>query len=97
MALFDFRVVDTDALCYLSHSPAAVMASAEAEKKWKYCAAFSDHCATFTPLCFSVDGLASDETNSLLRHLVYSLSFKWDHSFSEILGWLHACLAGLDN
>ena len=35
--LFDIRVVDTDARSYLSHSPVAVLASAEAEKKRKYC------------------------------------------------------------
>ena len=33
MALFDICVVDTEALSYLSHSPAAVLASAEAENK----------------------------------------------------------------
>ena len=33
MALFDIRVVDTDARPYLSHSPSAVLASAEAENK----------------------------------------------------------------
>jgi len=33
MALFDIRVVDTDARSYLFHSPGAVLASAEAEKK----------------------------------------------------------------
>ena len=100
MALFDFRVVDTDALSYLSHSPAAVMASAEAEKKWKYCAAFLIIVLPSHLYVFWVDGFAGDETNSLLRHLVYSLSFKWDRSFSDILGWLHACLAkciGLGN
>ena len=31
MALFDIRVVDTDTRSYLSHSPVAVLASAEAE------------------------------------------------------------------
>ena len=55
MALFDFCVVDTDALFYLSHSPAAMLASAQAEKKRMYCSASSDHRATFTPLCFSVE------------------------------------------
>ena len=33
MALFDIRVVDTDAKSYLSHSPIAVLASDETEKK----------------------------------------------------------------
>ena len=31
MALFDVPVVDTDARSYLSHSPSAVLASAEEE------------------------------------------------------------------
>ena len=47
---------DTDAKSYLSHSPKAVLASTEGDKK-KYC----DACSTFTPLYFSVDGLAGDE------------------------------------
>ena len=44
MALFDIRIVDTDAMSYLSHSPAAMLASAEAEKKPAevYCATSSD-------------------------------------------------------
>ena len=95
MALFDIHVGDTDALSYLSNPPAAVLTSTKVEKKWKYCAASSDRRATFfTPLCFSVDGLAGDEVNSFLQHLACSLSVKWDHhSFSDILGWLCACLA----
>ena len=51
MASFDIRVVDTDARSYLSHSPSAVLASAEAEKKRKYCDACTKLRATFTPLC----------------------------------------------
>ena len=42
MALFDIRVVDTDAKSYLSHSPVAMLASAEAEKKRKYCDACTE-------------------------------------------------------
>ena len=70
MALFDIRVVDTDALSYLSHSPTAVLALAEAEKKRKYCTASPDHRATYLhTLCFLVDGLAGGEANSFLQHL----------------------------
>ena len=69
MALFDIRVVDTDARSYLSHSPSDVLASAEVEKKRKYCDASAERRATFTPLCFSVDGLAGDEAACFLKHL----------------------------
>ena len=76
MAWFDICVVDTDALCYLSYPPAAVLASAEAEKKWKYCAASSDQHATFTPLYFLVNGLAGDEASKFcdIWHVLYLLS-----------------------
>ena len=42
---------------------------------------------------FSVDGLAGEEANCFLRHLARHLSVVWDHSFNEILGWLHTHLA----
>ena len=73
MVLFDIRVVDTDAKSYLSHSPVVVLASAEAEKKRKYCDACTERRATFTPLCFSVDGLVGDEAACFLKHLGRSL------------------------
>ena len=52
-ALFDIRVVDTDARSYCAHSPHNVLGSAEVEKKRKYLQACQDQCATFTPLCVS--------------------------------------------
>ena len=71
MALFDIRVVDTDAKSYMSHSPVAVLAS---EKKRKYCDACTEHHATFTPSCFSVNCLVGDEAACFLKHLGKSLS-----------------------
>ena len=65
MALFDVRVLDTDAKSYLCHSPQSVLATAEREKR-KY----SDACAakhvSFTPLCFSVDGLMGVEAKTFM-------------------------------
>ena len=93
MALFDIRVVDTDARSYLSHSPSAVLASAEAEKKRKYCDACTECRATFTPLCFSVDGLVGDKAACLLKHLGRSLSSTWERHYGEVIRWLRAPLA----
>jgi len=86
MELFDIRVVDTDARSYLSHFPGTVLASAEAEKKRKYCDACTEHCATFTPLCFSVDGIVGDEAACFLKHLARSLSVTWERHYGEIIG-----------
>ena len=91
MALFDIRVVDTDARSYLSHSPVAVLASAE--KKRKYCDACTECRATFTPLCFSVDGLAGDEAACFLKHLGRSLAVTWECHYGEVIRWLQARLA----
>ena len=87
MVLFDIRVVDTDAKSYLSHSPVAVLASAEAEKKRKYCGVCTEHRATFTPLCFSINGLVGDEAACFLKHLGRSLSVTWEH-YGEVIRWL---------
>jgi len=85
MALFDIHVADTDTRHHLSHSPGAMLASAEAEK-WKYCDAFTEHHATFMPLCFSVDGLVGDEAACFLKHLARCLSVTWEHHYGEIIG-----------
>ena len=93
MALLDIHVVDTDARSYLSHSPSAVLASAEAEKKRKYCDCCTEHCAIFTPLCFSVDGLVGDKAACFLKHLGRSLSSTWERHYGEVIRWLRARLA----
>ena len=74
LVLFDICVVNTDAKSYLSHSPIAVLASAETEKKRKCCDVCTECHATFTPLYFSVDGLVGDEAACFLKHLGRSLS-----------------------
>ena len=90
MALFDIHVVDTDARSYLFHSLSAVLASAEAEKKRKYCDASTEHHATFTSLCFSVDGLVGDEAACFWKHLGRSLSSTWERHYGEVIRWLWA-------
>ena len=60
-ALFDIRVVDTDARSYCARSPHDVLGSAEVEKKRKYLQACQNRRATFTPLCVSVDGMLGSE------------------------------------
>ena len=56
-ALFDKRVVDTEAQSYLSKSPMDVLTLAGKEKRTKYSAACEERMDIFTPLCVSVDGI----------------------------------------
>ena len=86
-------MIDTDAQSYQSHSPQTVLASAEAEKKRNYSTSYSDHCPSFTPLCFSVDGLLDCEDDMFLKQLANRLFDTWDQSFLDVLCWVHLRLA----
>ena len=85
-------MVDTDDKSYLLHFPVAVLASAETEKKRKYCDSCTECCATFTLLCFSVDGLVGVKAACFLKHLGRSLSVTWEHHYGKLIGWLRARL-----
>ena len=92
-ALFDIRIIDTDAQSYLGRSPTQVMSFAENEKKRKYLDAAAARRAHFTPLCFSVDGVASSEAASFLKRLAYCLSAHWERSYADIMYWIRAQLS----
>ena len=92
-ALFDIRIIDTDAQSYLSQPPASVILTAENEKKRKYLDASVARRAHFTPLCFSVDGVAGSEAASFLRRLAICLSSRWERSFADVIFWIRARLA----
>ena len=92
-ALFDIHGIDTYAQSYQSHSPQTLLISAEAEKKCKYSTACSDHRASSTPLCFSVDGLLDCEADVFLKQMVNHLFDTWDQSFTDALLWIHLRLA----
>ena len=92
-ALFDIRIIDTDAQSYLGRSPTQVISVAESEKKRKYLDAAAARRAHFTPLCFSVDGVAGSEAASFLKRLVYCLSARWERSYADIMYWIRARLS----
>ena len=87
-ALFDVRVIDTDAKSYLRQSPQSVLATAEREKKRKYSAACMARHVNFTPLCFSIDGLMGTEAKTFLDRLGDSLATKWERPYSLVVHWL---------
>lgn len=87
-ALFDIRVVDTDAPSYVARSVTSVLKSAETEKQRKYTAACEVKHATFTPLVTSVDGVFAPQMTSFVKHMGEALADRWNKSLSTILGWL---------
>ena len=91
-ALFDIRVVDTDAQSYLHRTPGRVLLNVEVEKN-KYADACDTRCTHFAPLCFSIIGLVGSEATCYLKRMACRLSTQWDKSFAEVLGWIYARLA----
>ena len=91
-ALFDIRVVDTDAQSYSSRTPREVLKSAEKEKKMKYGEACEDRHSLFTPFCCSVDGLLGGEAEVFMKVVGERLANKWDKSYGEVMGWIRARL-----
>ena len=73
-ALFDVRVIDTDAQSYISHSVAVVLVGAEEEKKRKYRLAAEARHASFSPFVISVDGDLGKEVALFLGRIADWLS-----------------------
>jgi len=66
---------------------------AEAEKKSKYSQACHDRCATFTPLCVSVDGVLGPETEFFVKRLSDFLAAKWESPYGVVMGWVRVHLS----
>ena len=91
-ALFDIRVIDTDAPSYRRRSPVSVLDSGAVEKKRVYQSAVEDRRGNFTPFVQSVDGLLQREASHFLKHLSASLACKWEKPFSEVVAYVRARL-----
>ena len=72
-ALFDIRVVDTDAQSYSYRTVSAVLVAAEKEKKRKYAQAALARHASFSPFVPSVDGLMAREARFVVQHFADKL------------------------
>ena len=68
-ALFDVRVIDTDAESHRHRSVHQVLRSAEEEKKLKYSEAVEVRRGSFTPFVVSLDGYMGQEADRTLRRL----------------------------
>ena len=81
-ALFDVCVIDTDAPSHVQRSVAAVLSSAEAEKKKKkYNHAAIARRSSFTPFVVSVDGALGCKATNYLKHLSEYMCMKWGKSY----------------
>uniref|UniRef100_A0A1X7UDW6 Uncharacterized protein n=1 Tax=Amphimedon queenslandica TaxID=400682 RepID=A0A1X7UDW6_AMPQE len=92
-ALFDVRVIDSNSPSYRHVSPKAVLKSAKTAKKNKYSSACESIHTSFTPLCFTIDGLVGVDVNNFLKKLAGRLSLKWDQPYSQVIYWVRKRLS----
>ena len=92
-ALFDVRVIDTDAESHRRRSVDQVIQFAENEKKSKYLAAVEERRGSFTPFVMSVDGYMGQEADRTLRRLAEVLVWKWEKHYSSVVNWVRAYMS----
>ena len=92
-ALFDIRIIDTDAPSYKHRTPEAVLESAAKEKKRIYQKAVEDRRGQFTPFVVSVDGLMHREAKHLMKRIAASLAKKWEKSYSDTVSFVRMRLS----
>jgi len=91
--IFDVQVCDTDAPSYANITPARVLENAERRKKAKHLDPCLQQRKHFTPLVFSVDGVAGREATSAIRNLAKLLSAKWNRAYSHVCGYIRSRLS----
>jgi hypothetical protein len=93
VALFDIRVIDTDAQSYATRTIPSLLQSAESQKKSKYHDACEMGHASFTPLVVTADGLFGREAKSFIHHLCERIALKWGKNHSEVCHWVRVRLS----
>ena len=83
-ALFDIKVIDTDAQSHLHRTPEQILGTGALEKKKLYKNAVEDRRGTFTPFVTSIDGILHREAEHFLKHMATSIAAKWEKSYAEI-------------
>ena len=92
-AIFDIRITDTECRSYRNRDHAKVLESQEKEKKKKYLASCHAMRKDFTPLVYSVDGIAGREAKSAEKRLASYLSVKWRRNYSEMVFYVRSRMA----
>ena len=75
--IFDVQIMNTQSCSYRNKDYQKVLAQQEKEKKNRYLRPCLEMGKDFTPLVYSVDGIAGREAKNAEKHLAYHLSEKW--------------------
>ena len=91
--IFGIRITDTEAPSYPNQDFTKVLAAQEKEKKRKYLAPLHAQRKDFTPMIYSVDGIAGREAKSAEKRIVSALAGKWKKEYSEMVFYVRVRMA----
>ena len=81
-------MTDTDVRSYSDLSSSKVPKNTETMRKDKYLAPCLAMWKGFMPLVYSIDGMAGKEAKPFERRIALLLAVKWDHPYSEMVGYV---------
>lgn len=79
------RIIDTECCSNRNRCYGKVLASQKNEKKDKHLASCHETRKDFTPLVYSVEGIAGREARAAEKRLAQYLSKKWRRTYSEMV------------
>ena len=92
-SIFDAMISDLEGRSHRQIEPEKVLAKMEKSKKAKHLAACLERRRTFTPICYTVDGMAGKETRAAEKQLARLLADKWSREYSQMVGYVRARMA----
>ena len=93
MTIFDMRITDTDARSYRKKEFAKVLEQHEKEKKDKYLQNCLEMWKDFTPMIYSMDGIACREAWNVEKRLATHLASKWKREYSQMVYYVRVRMA----
>ncbi|KAL7530323.1 hypothetical protein ACHAXR_003422, partial [Thalassiosira sp. AJA248-18] len=89
------RITDTDVRSQQNKNVSKILAKHEKEKKDKYLCACHEMRKDFTPLVYSVDGIAGREAKNVERRIATILSDKWQRSYSKMVQYVRVRISSV--
>jgi hypothetical protein len=83
--IFDVRITDSDAATHRTVEVSKLLARQEKEKKSKYLQSCHEMRKDFTPLVYTVDGVAGREARTAEKRLAALLADKWKRQYSQMV------------
>ena len=87
------RITDTDAKSYRKKDLGKVLLQHEKEKKDKYLRTCLELRKDFTPMVYSVDGIAGREARNAEKRLATHLASKWNRGYSQMVYYVRVRMA----